>query len=507
MRHPELLRRRYRSILGYTGLVFLVSALSLLTPLLALPFYPEEAGQAPAFLFPGASLAAAGALLRWRFAPAPGTTLTWQEGAAVVVLGWCGAVVAGAAVFMLAQGLTLTQAMFEATSGWTTTGLSVIDVTQASHLVLLLRSILEYAGGAGLAIIMLSALAGPAGAGLSTAEGRGDPLVPHVRRSARIVLVLYTAYALAGTLGLYAAGMGWFDAVNHALAAVSTGGFSTRPTSIGFWDSGLVEAVTIVLMVLGTMNFLTAWALARGKLSTFLRNGEIRMAALLAAAGGLVIFASMKATFPAAGKAVRVGLFEAVTALSTTGFSTVGYGDWGVLPVFVLLLLMLVGGGTGSTAGGIKQFRIYVLARGLAWELQHRLLPGTAVTEKEVWVGDRRRFLTPDEVRTAGLFVFLYLATFAMGAGVIAGHGYSLTESLFEFASALGTVGLSMGVTAADAPLSILWVEIAGMLLGRLEFFTIAVGIARILQDGRIATALAFRGARSGPREVRVPSR
>lgn len=507
MRHPELLRSRYRSILGYTGLVFLVSALALLATLLALPFYPEEAAQAPAFLLPGGLLAATGALLRWRFDPATGTTLTWQEGAVVVVLGWCGAIVAGAAVFMLAQDLTVTQAVFEATSGWTTTGLSVVDVTQASHLVLLLRSLLEYAGGAGLAIIMLSTLAGPTGGGLSTAEGRGDPLVPHVRRSARIVLALYTAYAVGGTLGLYAAGMGWFDAVNHALAAVSTGGFSTRPTSIGFWDSGLVEAVTIVLMVLGTMNFLTAWALARGKLATFLRNGEIHLAVFLTAAGAVSIFASVAALFPEAAKAVRVGLFEAVTALSTTGFSTVGYAEWPVLPVFVLLLLMLVGGGTGSTAGGIKQYRIYILARGLAWEVQQRVLPAAAVTEREVWVGDRRRFLTPEEIRAAGVFVFLYLATFVLGAGVIAAHGYSLTESLFEFASALGTVGLSLGVTAADAPLPILWAEIAGMLLGRLEFFTIAVGVARIVQDGRIGATLAIPSARSAPREVRVRSR
>lgn len=494
MRHSQVLRQRYREILGYTGLVHVISGGALLSVLLALPFYPEETYQAPALLLPGGLLAAVGFTL-WRvFEPSRSGTLNWQEGAVVVVLGWLGAVFAAAAAFMLASGLTFTQAVFEATSGWTTTGLSVVDVTHASHLVLLLRSVLEYAGGAGLAIIMLSALAGPTGAGLSTAEGRGDPLVPHVRRSARIVLALYTAYGVAGTLALRAAGMSWFDAVNHSMTAVSTGGFSTRTESIGFWESPAIEVVTIVLMILGTLNFLTAWALVRGKVAAFLRNGEVRLGTGLLLISAVVVFAFTASLYPSASKAVRVGIFETASALSTTGFSTVGYGNWPVLPVFVLVILMVIGGGTGSTAGGVKQYRVYILARGLASDLEARLRPRAVVTAKAVWVGDRRRFLTHEEVRAAGLFVFLYLTTLLVGAGIIAAWGHSLEDSLFEFASALGTVGLSVGVTAPSAPGGILWAETAGMFLGRLEFFAVAVGLLRMSRDLRVALSERDRG-------------
>lgn len=495
VRHRALLRHLYRAILGYTGLVYLISAGVLVSPLLALPFYPHEAGQVWGFLLPAGALAAVGFLLWRRFAPEEAIALSWQEGAVVVVLAWIGAISAGTAVFMLTHGLTFTRAVFEATSAWTTTGLSVVDVTEASHLVLLLRSTLEYAGGAGLAIIMLSTLAGPVGAGLSSAEGRSDQLTPHVRRSASIVLVLYSVYAIAGTFGLWAAGMSPFDAVNHALAAVSTGGFSTRTESIGYWDSPAIEVVIILLMLLGALNFLTSWALFRGKLRPVLRNGELRLVAVLFPIGAVVVLAAVAGTvYASLGKSIRVAIFEVVSAGTTTGFSTVGYLDWPVLPVLVLICFMLTGGGTGSTAGAIKQYRIYVLFRTLGWELRRRLRPRTAVTTQAVWVGEHRRFVDDAQIRDAAVFVFLYLAAFGLGAAIIAAHGYSFRDSVFEFASALGTVGLSVGVTAADAPAAVLWAEIGAMILGRLEFFAVVVGVLKMLGDA----AAALQGENEG---------
>lgn len=150
---------------------------------------------------------------------------------------------------MIAQKLNFTQALFESVSGWTTTGLSVVDVTQCSRLILLWRSIMQLAGGAGLAIIMLAAIVGPVGPALSIAEGRTDQLVPHVRKSAKMVLLIYAGYAAVGILAYHLAGLPLFDSINHSFAAISTGGFSTQPESIGHWDSVLVEAVTLPLMI------------------------------------------------------------------------------------------------------------------------------------------------------------------------------------------------------------------------------------------------------------------
>jgi trk system potassium uptake protein TrkH len=280
--------------------------------------------------------------------------------------------------------------------------------------------------------------------------------------------------------------MGWFDAVNHAFAALSTGGFSTRAESIGFWNSPVVEAVTMVLMLLGTMNFVTGYALLHGKFRAVGKNGEIRLQMLLIPASALVLLTGVTAgLYPAMGKQVRVALFEAITALSTTGFSTVGYGNWNGLGWLVLIVLMVIGGGTGSTAGGLKQYRVYALYRSLLSELKRMLVSRDAVVETEVWVGENRRFLKDQELRQIGAFAFFYLATLALGTGIIASYGYPLKESLFEFASSLGTVGLSVGITSANAPGGVLWTEIVGMILGRLEFFVVILGLGKMLLSAK----------------------
>jgi trk system potassium uptake protein TrkH len=498
-RYADFLRHRYRAILAYTGLISLIVSLVILSPLALLVVYPAEASFAWAFLLPGLGLALP-SLVLWRlFTPRSAASLTMQEGAVIVVLTWLLALLVGSIPFLAVNGLNLTQALFESTSGWTTAGLSVIDVGRASPLILFYRSVIQLAGGAGLAIIMLSALAGPVGPGISIAEGRGEQLLPHVRRSANLVLSMYGGYVVVGILALYVAGMSWFDAVNHAFSALSTGGFSTRAASIAYWGSPAVEAVVMILMLLGTLNFLTAYTLLQRKVRAVARNSEVRQSAFFIALGVVVLLAATGGLYPTLGEGIRVAFFNAVSALSTTGFSTVDYGAWGGLGWFVLIVLMLMGGGTGSTAGGIKQYRILVLYRGLIWEFRRRFLPHSAITEPHVWKGEQRQFISDRQLRQVAMFVFLYLAVFLVGSGILTAYGYSLQDSLFEFASALSTVGISVGITAAEAPPGVLWVEMVAMFLGRLEFFTVIVGLVRILGD--VPTIL------SSSIQVRLPGR
>jgi trk system potassium uptake protein TrkH len=421
----------------------------------------------------------------WRlFRSKNGQSLDIRQSAVIVVLSWLTVCLFSAWPFMALQDLNFTQAIFESVSGWTTTGLSVVDVTQASHVVLLWRSLMQWAGGAGLAIIMLATIVGPTGPALGIAEGRSQQLVPQVRQSAKIVMMIYSGYAVFGIAAYMVAGMEPFDAINHAFAALSTGGFSTKTASIGHWDSVSIEAVTFPLMILGNLNFLTAYLFLHGKIKAVAKNGEIRLMLLVAPICAAVLFFLVCTNlYPTLSKSVRVALFETVTALTTTGFSTVGYGNWNSFGIFVLIVLMLIGGGTCSTAGGIKQYRMYVLYKSVVWDIKSFFLPQTAVKENYIWQGDQKDFISEARIRQIGTFVFLYLATYALGSLVIAARGIPLKDALFEFASALGTVGLSVGVTGPQASPVILWTEIFGMLLGRLEFFVIITGILKIGRD------------------------
>lgn len=495
MREKDFLRQRYAAILASVGLVLLLAAGLMLTPLLALGAFPEEAVHAGAFALPAAGLALVGLALWKGLRPAPQITLTVAEGGVVVLLSWVVVIAVSAWPFQAALGLPFSRALFESMSGWTTTGLSVVDVAAVGPLILLWRSVMQLAGGAGLAVIMLSSIAGPTGVGVASAEGRSDQLVPQVRQSARLVLGIYSGYAAAGSLAYWLAGMTPFEAVNHAFAAVSTGGFSTRPASIGHWDSPLIEAASLPLMLLGNLSFVTAWHLWRGRWRTVARNGEVRLLAVVIplSVAGLFLLTS-RALYPQLDKSLRVALFEAVSALTTTGFSTVGYGDWNAFGVGLLIVLMLIGGGTCSTAGGLKQFRVHLLWRLLVWEGRRALGPRSAVLVRPVWEGRRRVFVEDAQVVRIAGFAFLYLGTFAGGVLLLCACGAGLEQALFEFASALGTVGLSVGVTAAGMPAAALWAEILAMFLGRLEFWVVIVGLVKLGRDARSAVGPARRG-------------
>jgi trk system potassium uptake protein TrkH len=488
LRQKEYLKQRYCAILSSVGWILLPAGVMMLMPLLLLLAYREELGDAPAFAVPAGCLALIGLGLRRLFRRPSTAALSIQEGGVIVLISWIVVMLFSAWPFMSVLRLDFSRAVFESVSGWTTTGLSVVDVTKAGQMILFWRSLMQLAGGAGLAIIMISAIVGPTGVGISSAEGRSDQLVPQVRQSARLVLVIYSCYAAIGTLAYWLTGMSLFDAINHSFPAVSTGGFSTRAQSIGYWDSPVIEAVTIALMILGNLSFVTAWFLWRGKLRFVGRNGEVRLLTILIPASAALVFIfTSRHLYPGLSKSLRVAIFETVSALTTTGFSTVSYGNWNGLGMLVLIALMLIGGGTCSTAGGIKQFRIHLLWRLLIWDIRRSFLPSTATVECPLWEGESVVFMNDSMVRHVVVFVFLYLTTYVTGVILLCAYGFSLGDSLFEFASALGTVGLSVGVTSPDMPDIALWAETIAMFLGRLEFVVVIVSAIKLVGDtGRL---------------------
>ena len=474
------------SILSSVGMIQLLASVVMLTPLAALFAFPEQRRDAMAFLAPAAILAILGLALRRLRSRDATASLSTEEGGIIVVLSWLVVILFSTWPFIALAHLPFHHALFEAVSGWTTTGLSVIDPGTAGPLVLLWRSVIQLVGGAGLAIIMMSAIIGPTGTGIVSAEGRSDQLLPQIRQSARLVLVIYSAYAFAGTVAYRGAGMEWFEAVNHAFAAVSTGGFSTRADSIGAFHSPAIEAVTMVLMLLGNFSFVTAWLLWRGRLAAVAGNGEVRLQLLLIplATAGIFLF-TCQALYPGLAPALRAALFQTVSALSTTGFASVDCRQWNGFGILVLVVLMLIGGGACSTAGGIKQLRIYLLAKAIIWEIKRTLLPRNAILERPLMEGDRKVFVDDARLRQVAVFVFLYLLTYLCGVLLLLASGYPLGDALFEFASALGTVGLTTGITSPHMGAAPLWGEILAMFLGRLELLVVIVSLLRLASDGR----------------------
>ncbi|WP_027340652.1 TrkH family potassium uptake protein [Halonatronum saccharophilum] len=487
MRYKELILNRYRLLIKYIGILTSGIGAFLLLPLLVIPFYPEDIVHINAFLIPAVVLVVIGYLL-WKFTPEgdDDVTLSLKEGGIIVLFSWVIAIISSAIPFMLAGKLNFSQAIFESTSGWTTTGLSVVDVTQTSHIFLMWRSIMQFFGGAGLVVVMLSSILNPYGFGLYNAEGRSDNLLPHVKKSTKLIMYIYGGYTIAGVLLYTLVGMGLFDAINHAIAALSTGGFSTQADSIGHWNSLPIEMVTWVLMILGTINFATHYTLLKGKFNIFFKNGEIRLLAIfIAFFTPLIGYFSLSNLYDTLPSVLRRGFFEVLTATSTTGFSLGEFDNWNTFGVFALILLMLVGGGTGSTAGGIKLYRIYIMFKSWLWGLKEYFLPENSVTGNYIWRGEKKLYIKGEYIREVANYIFIYMLTFFAGVLVFLAYGYGLRESMFEFASSLGTVGLSIGITSPDAPVVIIWTQIIGMFLGRLEFLVIFFALFKMISDAK----------------------
>lgn len=487
MRAKTYLKQHYAAITSYVGLILLLAGGVMLIPLVVVFVYPEEVVFAAAFALPAGVLVLLGMTLHLSFRTGSAITLSVQEGGIIVLISWIAVILVSAWPFMAVSGLSFSRALFEAMSGWTTTGLSVMDVTKTDRIILLWRSIIQWAGGAGLAIIMMSAIVGPTGIGIASAEGRSDQLVPQVRQSARLVLLIYCCYAVGGIIAYRFAGMTLFDAINHSFTAVSTGGFSTRTESIGYWNSPSIEIITLMLMLLGNLSFVTAWFLWRGKFRVVVKNSEVRLLSLIIPLSVvLVFFYTCRALYPHLEKSIRVAVFETVSAITTTGFSTVGYADWNDFGVLLLIVLMIIGGGTCSTAGGLKQFRVYLLWKLIFWEIRRYLASDNAVMVRPIWEGNRRVFVDDTRIRHLVVFVVIYLWFYALGVMLLSICGFSLKDSLFEFASALGTVGLSVGVTSVQMPDLALWAETCAMFLGRMEFTVVIISLLKLGKDTRL---------------------
>ncbi len=343
---------------------------------------------------------------------------------------------------------------------------------------------MQFFGGAGLAVIMLSAIIGPHGLGLYVAEGRTDKLLPSIAKSTKLILIIYGSYVIAGVVLYTLVGMPLFDSINHAMAALSTGGFSTKEASIGYYNSIGIELVTIILMFAGTTNFVAHYVLLRGRIKEFFKIGEVKfMLFLLGTLIPIVTFISLRPIYGSLGESFRVGAFELISALSTTGFAIVEYNVWPAFAVFIMIVLMMIGGGTGSTAGGIKLYRVFLLCKSLLWNIKSYLQPKSLVEENYINRPDGKFYVSKSHVLEVANFFFLVLLTYIIGVAIFLAHGYPLLDSMFEFASSIGTVGLSVGITSASAPIGIIWTQIFGMILGRLEFFVILFAIIKVLRD------------------------
>ncbi|PTD94327.1 cation transporter [archaeon SCG-AAA382B04] len=483
-------KKYYSIIISYVGLIALYTGFTLLIPLLLLIAFPEELHLAPSFLLSSILSVLTGFSLWHFFKCEKNISFDLRHSTVIVTFGWILAVLFGSLPFYFSGEMSFLNSIFEATSGWTTTGLTMVVIeNQVPNLLLFWRSLMQFIGGAGLAVLMLTAVVGSTDieSGMFISEAKEDKLIPSIAGTTKLIAKIYVGYVVVGTLLYILLGMGWFDAINHSMCAFATGGFSTKDSSLGAF-SVKIQVITLLFMFFGNLNFALHYELLKGNLKELFLDIEPRTFFKISIISIPLIFFSIHKLDNVFSYSLLHSVFQSISAFTGTGYMTQGADvllGWGGLPLLILATLMLLGASAGSTGGGLKQLRVGVILKSVFWEFKKRILPKRAVIDTSFRHIGKDVMVNKEDMWSIITFTTVFLSFYLFGVIVFLLHGYSLEESVFEFASAQATVGLTVEVTGPNMPNILKVVEIFGMWLGRLEFWTVFTGILSVYRDLR----------------------
>jgi trk system potassium uptake protein TrkH len=414
---------------------------------------------------------------------APIESLRRREGFLAVVAGWLVLVVFTALAYNVSGHFVgFAEAFFESMSGYTTTGATVtFDIEALPESILFMRSLSHWIGGMGIIVLGVAILPelSVGGMQLFSAEASGfdsEKLAPRIAQTARRLWVLYLGITAVNAVLLLFGGMGVFDAVNHAMSTIATGGFSTKNASIGHYQSLYIEIVVISFMFLSGISFALQYRVIFGAdLGRLFRSPEVRLYAYLVVIGIALITLELwqRGAYASFGEALRKSSFTTTAIMTTTGFGTADFDTWPDFSRVMLVGLMMIGACAGSTAGGSKVVRFYVVAKHAFIQLKRLIRPRLV---EPLYIGDREVSRDTTEA-ILGYYLLYFSATMLIGLG-LAALGLDLVSAATASISAMNSIGPGLGSVSAhfiDVPDPGLYLASFGMLLGRLEIYPVLV--------------------------------
>lgn len=479
----------YRAVFLVNGLLLLILGFAMLVPALldARVDHPDwQVFLAAAFLtgFVGAGLS----ITCW----GSGGELHLREAFVLTTSIWVVTPTFAALPFAFSDlNLSYTDAFFEAMSGITTTGSTVISgLEDAPPGILIWRALLQWMGGIGIIVTAVAILPLLQVGGMQLfrmeSSDASEKVLPRTAQIAGTISIIYLALSVFCALVYWAAGMPPFDAAAHAMTTIATGGFSTSDASIGIYDSALIDYTATAFMIIGSLPFLLYFQVIRGRPLALWRDSQVRwfFAILFTAIVGMTLW-QVGGNGVAIGEAVRLTTFNVTSILTGTGYTTDDYGQWGGFAVVTFFFVMFVGGCAGSTSCGIKIFRFQVLYAAARTQMGRLLQP------HGVFVANFNRRPIPDSVMDSVMsFFFLFALSFAVLAVALSLMGLDFLTAVSGAGTAIANVGPGLGNvigpsgTFAPLPDMAKWLLAAGMLLGRLELLTVMVLFTRTFWRG-----------------------
>ncbi|MDO8873833.1 MAG: TrkH family potassium uptake protein [Methanoregula sp.] len=423
----------------------------------------------------------------------PDLTPTLSISLVVVALSWFAIALIGALPFVLGLHMPYTDSVFEAMSGWTGTGFTMItSLNTTPNTLLFWRSFTQWIGGIGIIAfrISLSRKTSATLFQLYRSEGRSEALMPNVVSTGRKMWQIYLFLTFMFTGMVMLSGTGLWDSLNLVMVALATGGFTIHDAGMMYYNNPMLELLLIPVMLAGALPFKIYFLLYRGNIKAMFKDHIVQVFLLIAAVGSaitsleLFIFNNLSLE-----QAIRQGVFTAISGFTTCGLQNSNPHLWATIPIAVVTMMMLIGGASGSTAGGIKVNRVMLAYEGVKWWLKRFYVSNRVLVPLRFGGRTFPRKVSELEISKNMIVIMLYVLVIFLST-IIVMHLYissfGLNEIIFEEVSAISNVGLGVGYITAASPLSIKWVFIILMWLGRLEIVPVIIlvtGLYKGIQD------------------------
>ena len=395
--------------------------------------------------------------------------------------------IAGAVPLILYTGLSPADAFFESVSGFTTTGATVFsDIESLPRSILYLRSLMHWLGGMGIIVlgVGLFSLINPSGSmALFKAESTGikmEKITPKVKDTALRLWGIYLFFTVLDTIALWYAGMTPFDALNHAFSTISTGGFSTKNASLGYYDSAWIIWITTFFMIISGINFLAHLKLfSTGRVDGYKREEVLWYLTIFIVLslilGSIDVFVDYDSTF----HALTHSFFTVASVLTTTGFATLDYEQWGHIAISVIFVAMLVGGNAGSTAGGVKVIRYIVLFKNIGLQFTRTLHPNAIVG---LFIDGKK--ISSQIISSTTGFIFLFVLTNMIVSLYLFARGFDTMTAVSTALATVGNIGPGFALTGPAHNYAFFsspdkMILSVAMIIGRLEFYTVFLLFSR----------------------------
>ena len=407
-----------------------------------------------------------------------------RDGFAIVAFGWILISLLGALPFYLSRSIpSFVDAFFESSSGFTTTGASILSQIEGlPHGILFWRSFTHWVGGMGILVLTIALLPsmGIGSMQIMKAESPGpvvDKLVPRLGKTAKILYSIYFCMTLLEILLLCIAGMPLYDSIVHSLGTVGTGGFSIMNSSIAHYNSVAIDIIITIFMMLSGINFSLYYLILKGKFKSFWKNEEFRLyISILSLAILLITFdLLMKNTYESFGTALRYSSFQVASIMSSTGYATADYNTWSIFSKVILLLLMFIGGCAGSTGGGIKNIRFLIFFKSMKNSLLRIIHPRGVYT-----VRINNKPMDGKTVSDVLVYFYIYMTVFTIGVIIISFNGMDIGTTVSSVLATLSNIGPGIelvgptGNYGAFSSLSKITFSII-MIIGRIEIYPILI--------------------------------